>query len=148
MHRHGNDINLIRMSILDEEKEKKKMMKKNNRKKEKNKTVIKALSMHYVKEKAIISVVYKHTEKIHTINPKGKTNTLGDITNYTLLDRVRVPKLMPEMANQTRMVVRALAYLDASDISKYYQQLDWRQAVALKAWHTRRGHGKPVIQVT
>lgn len=123
-------------------------MRKNSRKKIKNKTVIKALSMHYVKDKAIVSVVYKHTENIHTTNPRGKTNTFKDVTNYTLLDRVRVPKLMPEMAEQTRVVVKALAYLDATDISKYYQQLDWRQAAALKAWRTRRGHGRPVIQVT
>lgn len=116
--------------------------------KKKNRTVVKALSMHYVKDKAIISVVYKHTEHILTINPKGKTNTFGDITNYTLLDRVRVPRLLPEMANETRKVVNVLSYLDAADISKYYQQLDWRQAAALKAWRTRRGHGRPVIQVT
>ena len=36
----------------------------------------------------------------------------------------------------------------ASSIDKDYKLIDWRQAAALKAWHTRRGHGRPVIQVT
>lgn len=122
---------------------KKKIWKKGNRK-----TVIKSLSMHYTKEKTIISVVYKHTEHVKTINSKGKTNTFKDITNYTLLDRVRVPKLMPEMAKETRKVVNILSFLKSSEISKKYQQLDWRQASALKAWCTRRGETRPVIQLT
>ena len=124
------------------------MMKNRNHKKTADRTVIKALSMHYTKDKTIISVVYKHTDHTKNINPKGKTNTLGDITNYTLLDRVRVPRLQPEMANETRRIVNILSYLEAADISKYYQQIDWRQAVALKAWRTRRGQGRPIIQVT
>ncbi len=123
-------------------------MKKKNKKNPVNRTVIKALSMHYIKDKTIISVVYKHTNHTKNTNPKGKTNTLGDVTNYTLLDRVRVPRLQPEMANETRRIANLLSYLDAADISKYYQQIDWRQAVALKAWRTRRGQGRPIIQVT
>jgi hypothetical protein len=118
------------------------------RKKMAGRTVIKSLSMNYAKDKTIISVVYKHTEKIQTTNPKGKTNTFNDVTNYTLLDRVRVPKLMPEMGHAARRVVNALSYLDAGDISKYYQQVDWRQAAALKAWLTRRGIARQIIQVT
>ena len=124
------------------------MMKKRNQKKTADRTVIKALSMHYIKDKTIISVVYKHTEHIKNANPRGKINALGDVTNYTLLNRVRIPRLLPEMANEIRRIVSILSYLEAADISKYYQQIDWRQAVALKAWRTRRGQGKPIIQVT
>lgn len=123
------------------------MMKKRNQKKTAVKTVVRALSMHYIKDKTIISVAYKHTEHIKTINPKGKTNTFGDITNYTLLDRVRVPRLQPEMANETRRIANILSYLEAADISKYYKQIDWRQAAALKGWRTKRGQGRPIIQV-
>ncbi len=124
------------------------MMKKRNQKKTAARTVIKSLSMHYIKEKAIVSVAYKHTEHIKTTNPKGKTNSLKDVTNFTLLDKVRVPRLIPELGNAARSVVGRMSFLDAADISKYYKLIDWRQAVALKAWRTRRGQGKPVIQVT
>ena len=103
--------------------------------------------MHYIKEKAIISVAYKHTEHIKTTNPKGKTNSLNDVTNYTLLDKVRVPRLIPELGNAARSVVMRMSFLDAADISKYYKLIDWRQAGALKGWQTRRGHIKPVTQL-
>ena len=122
-------------------------MKIKKKRKRNNTTVIKSLSMHYIKEKAIVSVAYKHTEHIKTTNPKGRTNSLKDVTNFTLLDKVRVPRLIPELGNAARSVVGRMSFLDAADISKYYQLIDWRQAAALKAWRTRRGHGRPVIQV-
>jgi hypothetical protein len=123
------------------------MKKKTSRKKYAKTTEIKSLSMHYTKEKSIISVVYKHTEHIKTANPKGKTNTFGDVTNYTLEDRVRVPRLMPLMAEATRKVVDKYVLFSAAEISNHYQQLDWRQVRALKAWRTRRNNLKPVTLV-
>jgi hypothetical protein len=123
-------------------------MKKKFRKKVENKTEVKTLSMHYKREKAIVSVAYNHVIKVDTTTPSGKTNTLGDITNFTLEDKVRVPRLIPLLGDETRKVVNKLAFLDASEISNHYKQIDWRQARALKAWRTRRGHTKPVIQVT
>ena len=107
--------------------------------KKKYETEIKTLSLHFIKEKTIISVAYTHTTHIKTSTPKGNTNAHKDVTNYTLLERVRVPRLLPILATESRSVVDTLSFLDAGDISKYYKQLDRRQAAALKAWRTRRG---------
>lgn len=117
-------------------------MKKKSKKISKHKTVIKNLSIHYKLEKSTVNVTYRHTDHIRTHLASGKTNTVQDITNFTLEDKVRIPRLID--ASGIRAWVSAYSDFDASSIVKSFHQIDWRQARALKAWITRRGHGHTV----
>ncbi|KYK22748.1 hypothetical protein AYK24_00540 [Thermoplasmatales archaeon SG8-52-4] len=121
-------------------------MKSKTKKFRKQRTEIKNLSIHYKLEKSTVNVTYKHTNHIKTALASGKTNNVQDVTNFTLEDKVRIPRLIN--ATGIRAWVSAYANFDASSIVKNFHQIDWRQARALKAWITRRGHGHAVTIVT